>query len=178
MTIRLVNTADTLPRDADRTLIEWRRENQQAVNRALNIPSFSVHRNGSNQTAVVTATPTKLAWTTAEHDSHSYFDLTTNYRYTPKLQGVYAFHAQMRWTAAMAAGNPRTLEIYKNGAAVRATNFDSADSATATIAVAGLIVLNGSTDYVEVFVSQASGVNRDVIGTAVATFFHGHKVSD
>lgn len=164
--------------DMRRELETWRSELLQ-IGRLLNRPSFSVHRNGVTQ-GITTGTPVKVQWTTAEHDSHDYFDRATNYRYTPKVAGSFMFHTQSRWVDAMGAGQFRSLHIYKNGSSVRHAVVSPAggDTEGSTVTCAALLRMNGTTDYVEVFVGHDHGSDRDLSGAAAATFFHGYRVSD
>jgi hypothetical protein len=56
-----------------------------SVNTATSGPSFSVHKNGTNQT-VVTSTITLLTWSTESFDTNNNFDLSTG-RFTPTVAG-------------------------------------------------------------------------------------------
>ena len=155
------------------------RDDSRAINQALNIPAFRVHRNGSDQTSIATATHTRIAFTTAAIDTHSYFDVTTNYRYTPKIAGVYMFAVQVVWNYTFAAANTHIVQIYQNGASVAlGLQHYPAGSTGPTTAASTLLTMNGSTDYVDFFVYQNSGSSQPLLGTAIYTYAYGHKVCD
>jgi hypothetical protein len=176
MTIRLVSERDTLPLGTDRTFVDWRRESQPAINRALNIPTFRVHRNGTDQTAVATATYTKIQFTTRGIDSHTYWD-TTNYRYLPKIAGKYLFHLSIRWNYTP-GGELIAARLLKNGATVVADTAIYVDASQSNAQITTLVDMNGATDYVEFYCYQASGGPEDLIGADYHTFGEGFKVSD
>lgn len=172
-------------RDQNAQLMEWYREYQEGLNRALNLPSFRVHRNGSNQTAIVTATPTKVQFNSIANtgsgtdgdDDWKYFDLTTNYRYQPKIAGKYVFGFQAAFTAWV-ANSVLTLQIRKTGSTVNQTVTDMATTTPPVGQCHSRLYMNGSTDYVEFFVTQATGGNKDLDGGAAVTVAWGAKVTD
>jgi hypothetical protein len=202
MTIRQVRRIESLPeiprtledgrllryvQDENRALREWYREYQEGMNRALNLPTFRVHRNGSNQTAIADITTTKIAFNsvansaTAEgYDDFAYFDLTTNYRYTPKIPGVYLFSLNLRMVA-MVADKSLVVQIQKNGNGgimVASSRQITPTTTSPLLTAVGMCRLNGSTDYVEAWVYQDSGAPQDINGAATITFFAGGKVAD
>ena len=104
-----------------------------------------------------------------DFDTHSYFD-TTNYRYTPQIAGYY-------WVSTIvqtghsnnSASNNRFLEIwfYKNGTYYSPQFFfpiGNLNTAYFGGMKSELIYLNGSTDYVEVYV-KCEGNNRFILGS-------------
>ena len=170
------STTDAYHRELRRALD---RDDSRAINQALNIPAFRVHRNGSDQTGIATATHTRIAFTTAAIDTHTYFDVTTNYRYTPKIAGVYFFAVRAMWNYAFAAVNTHIIQVYQNGntAAVGQTVY-SAGGTGPTMYADTILTMNGSTDYVDFFCFQDSGSSRPLLGTATYTYAYGHKVCD
>lgn len=137
--------------------------------------AFLVHRNGSSQTGIATDTNTKIQFTTKVFDYGGAFDNVTNYRFQPKVPGLYQFFLNTLWALAMSE-NGRIAMIYKNGspAAITAiTNQSATDFLAANISVSALLALNGSSDYVEFYCSQSSGVNRDLYGVAEYTYAYG-----
>ena len=106
-------------------------------------PVFRAHR-GSNQT-VTANTFVKVALTTVGFDTIGGFDATTNYRYTPTVAGYYHFTGQVAGSAAARL----FANIYKNGSMISG----GTDNATAYRSqVSDIVYLNGSTDYVELWV--------------------------
>ena len=125
-------------------------------------PAFSAYGN-ADQT-ISNSTYTKVQYNVESSpgfDTNSCYD-TSNYRFTPNVAGYYLINAYTEWqgTASTAL---RSMNLYKNGAAVRrsqsisfATNGNTGNSFT------GLVYLNGSTDYVEIYVVQATGGNLSI----------------
>lgn len=138
-------------------------------------PTFNVALNG-NQT-VNSDTFTKLSFATENEDSHGWFDAVTNYRWTPKAPGIYRF-VVMAYALGLNDGRFFQCTYYKNGASDQlayrffspAANSDIGTSAAHTMS------LNGSTDYVEVFVYQDQAPSILISGTAGFSRFSGNRV--
>lgn len=134
--------------------------------------SFSVHRNGSNQTGIATAVATKVQLTTEEFDVGSYFDNATNYRWTPLVAGKYI----VSWRVEFLVGVDQTYGaigyLYKNGSLYKQGSVNAESGVGAASSVGSLTVsMNGTTDYLEVFGYQSSGGNQDINGAASSTYF-------
>ena len=116
---------------------------------AINGPAFSAYQSAT-QTLTGTVT-TKIQCQTEEFDTANCYDNTTNYRFTPNVAGYYQFNAA--WTANT---NPANLNItfYKNGVVEKRGQNIQANAATVT--VSALIYLNGTTDYVELYVFSST----------------------
>ena len=114
-------------------------------------PAFRAYRNG-NQTISATTT-TKVAFNAETFDTNNNYDSTTNYRFTPTVAGYYQVNAMIGFTTG--AGQ---LSLYKNG-----SNYQTGLEVTYNASLGGhipindLVYLNGSTDYIEVFVYLTSG---------------------
>jgi hypothetical protein len=129
-------------------------------------PAFSAYLSSASQT-MTAATWTKVILNSENFDTNSNFDSTTNYRFTPTVSGYYQFNCQIN--AASGSNTSVQGSIYKNGAAY--TKF----SVYATSAIlddwmiqqGALIYLNGSTDYIEMFV--LIGSTQNIIGNANIT---------
>lgn len=171
-------------------LYEWYRDYQERLNAAHNLPSFRVHRNGSNQTAVVSGVATKIQFTSTTSsatvegfDDWGYFDLTTNYRYTPQIAGKYLFGLHVLLVTPTVETVLQSV-ISKNGyvGGVNAIHRTIMTTGTTQATITGnpttLFTMNGKTDYVEFNIVQTSGANKDINGAADVTFAWGHKVSD
>ena len=128
-----------------------------------NMPAFSATAS-ANQT-ITNATNTKIQFNTKTFDTASAFDNTTNYRFTPLVAGYY----QVTGTVQMQsnATGPVYLFLYKNGSSYT-TLSSFANSVTLNNVTCGslLMYLNGSTDYIELYVSQSSGTSLTLYGTA------------
>lgn len=152
----------------------------------LTQPGFSVHRNGSAQTAVASSTFTKVRFTTEIYDTGSYFAHdaddsggATESRFTPTVAGNYLFVGGFN----IASLNNDTLalaSIYKNGAVHTYGQGASRGGAAAGFQqciVTGIVAMNGSTDYVELFAYHEHGASRDLAAATYQTYFMGVRVS-
>lgn len=126
-------------------------------------PAFSAQRTGAQ--AVTASTWTKIQFQTEEFDTANCYDNATNYRFQPTVAGYY----QITATAECASATSWAYtSIYKNGFDFK-RNSSGSGAGTGT-SVTSLIYLNGSTDYVEVYVYLQSSIN---IGGGDGTFFNG-----
>lgn len=116
----------------------------------VNGPAFS-----ANQTTTVTPssnTSTKITIDSKSFDTNNNFNSSTN-RFTPTVAGYYQFNGNALIQGATAT-NLSDIGIYKNGAgALSGTVFYSAATAYTSMqcSVSGLLYMNGTTDYVELF---------------------------
>lgn len=128
------------------------------------MPSFRAYRS-ANQLAVPSGSWTRVQCNVEEFDSNSNYDKDTNFRFLPTVAGKYLVNVK----CAIATFNTLSqfyLAIYKNGTAFTMTSVRNyAASATWTAGVfTAVISLNGSTDYIEFWVNQGSGSNKDLVG--------------
>ena len=161
--------------DLLKALNHWFRE-YQTLNKVVDIPSFRVHRNGVDQTAIATGTLTRIQFTTATLDTHTYWNSST-YRYTPKVPGVYYFQLTGRFVTWV-ADSFCTVAIYLNGSAVDAFRSTSHTTTAPSCQVSAVLQMNGSTDYVEFYTQQDTGGSADLYGGIPNTYAHGFKVAD
>ena len=117
----------------------------------VNGPAFSATQ-GSQ--AVNNATFTKLACATEEFDTNSNYDSATNYRFTPTVAGYYQINGYYYLNAILGGC---TVAVYKNGSVAKIGGFSVANSYGAASIISSLILLNGSTDYVELYGYQNTG---------------------
>ena len=98
-------------------------------------------------------------------------------RYTPQQEGWYQFEAFVQLTA-MVDGSQVILEIQKNGTRFSHLGMEHASN-TSAIGVGGAsppILMNGTTDYVEIFIFQNSGVAQNVSGSSNSSYFSGRFI--
>ena len=123
-------------------------------------PAFSV-----SSTALVSSTVstfTKITYDTEDFDTNSNF---ASSRFTPAVAGYYQFNATIAFSGIVTAGTKSQVTLYKNGSRFLDGNLAAQISGETTFtSVAGIIYLNGSTDYVEVFGFQTAGTQN--IGSA------------
>ena len=113
-----------------------------------NGPAFSAYKSG-------TQSFTQNSWTKAtfnleEYDTNSNFD-TTNSRFLPTVAGYY----QISCTGYInGSSTDLYMQLYKNGSGMSPPFYVNASITTSnfTLSFSNLIYLNGSTDYLELWV--------------------------
>jgi len=119
-----------------------------ATNVAGNGPAFGAYL-GSNQTGLSSGVFNKIQFNTEDFDTSNYFDSTTNHRFTPLVAGYYQINA-----SACLEGSTTIqrllIVVYKNGAGFL-RGGDMQTSGSFIVTVSGLIYMNGSTDYLEIY---------------------------
>jgi hypothetical protein len=139
-----------------------------------NMPAFYAFRATSVQ-SVSTTTFTKIQFNGESFDTANCFDSSTNYRFTPNVAGYYQINATVN-------SNYSTLkrllfQLYKNGSTynsladfdkgtAEASSFNSASGST-------LVYMNGSTDYLEVYVY----LNGTTSGSTLGVYFNPESTS-
>lgn len=131
-------------------------------------PAFSAYQ--SVLQSVPNITFTKLQLQAEEFDTDNAFDSATNYRFQPTVAGHYMVLGGVGFNGIGGIG----CVIYKNGAAYKRGVLHAPAVASYNVTVAALVQMNGSTDYVEMFVYQASGAAANTAPGADLTYFQGH----
>ena len=115
-------------------------------------------------------TDTKIQFDSEVIDTDNCYDNSTNYRFTPTVAGKYFVYAKIRLqTNANTSLAHSEVAIRKNNTPlietrnIQSANYLRADTPTAC----GIIDMNGTTDYLEVFgnMDSTSGIDG-VIGTS------------
>jgi len=144
---------------------------------ALKTPYFQAYNSGSQ--SVTNDTATKLTLNTKTFDSNSWFDATTNYRYTPLLAGKYRFTIQVYGQVATALSRVTGI-LYKNGSSYSQNDFLFTAGTFSSVNFTTTVDMNGSTDYVEAYgrIAGTGGSNAIAGGNSpLVTFFEGAYVS-
>jgi len=128
-------------------------------------PAFSAYQ--SSAQTISNSTWTKLQFQTEEWDTANCFDSTTNYRFTPNVAGYY----QVNMAVAYGPGTNSefTTALYKNG-----SNYKYFwDLSTTWYLVNGsvMVYLNGTTDYIELYMVQYSGSSKTLTASSQTTYF-------
>lgn len=136
----------------------------------LPVISFSAHKNGTNQTGVVTATQTKVTFATEVYDNGGLFDAVTNYRWVPppghvRVTGSVAYTSAVDQTYCQ-------VRLYKNGATFKRGLIVASGTLIQSVAVNAEDECNG-TDYYELYAEQNSGSNKDIDGVVNLTYLLG-----
>ena len=133
-----------------------------------NMPAFYAYRATSVQ-SVSTTTFTKIQFNAESFDTANCFDSTTNYRFTPNVAGYYQINATVN--ANYSTLKRLLFQLYKNGSnynslvdldkgTAEASSFNSASGST-------LVYMNGTTDYLEVYVY----LNGTTSGSTLGVYF-------
>lgn len=130
-------------------------------------PMFSAYAN-VNQ-AIIGSTFTKVLLQTEEFDTAGAFDNATNYRFQPTVAGYYRINGA--GTLSVVASGVY-VTVYKNGARFK----DGASGSLSGSTVSALVFLNGSTDYVELYIWHGSAGTLTLLGNANSTYFQGSLV--
>lgn len=106
----------------------------------------------------------KIALNTVAVDTNTWWNTGTA-RYVPQIAGRYLVTAQFHGTAAGTAGaTVWDLVITVNGAAVTTNRYPVNTGYGPELLVAGQVILNGSTDYVELWGAQSASATA-ITGT-------------
>jgi len=131
-------------------------------------PAFSAYATSSQ--SINSASFTKITFGTENFDTNNNF---ASSRFTPTVAGYYQISGATRVEAS--ATGEFILTISRNGTIVYRGINSSFASANALIGLnaSGLLYLNGSTDYVEMFVYQATGSSKNITGEPEITWMTG-----
>ena len=131
-----------------------------------NAPAFEAILTDNYQT-IADNTVVKVAFSNELLDTNNCYD-TTNYRFTPTVAGTYFVYARVAVNSNASANLQNCYAfIRKNGTTVHSTHFnhEGNNQRFTTGNVNGFVTLNGSSDYVEIFVQCAdSSGSADVYG--------------
>lgn len=131
-------------------------------------PCFSVYQNNVQS---IGAIPVKVVFDAEEFDTAGAFDSAGSSRFTPLTAGYYNVYARVSLTAPGTTTNIQT-SIYKNGVLVKTGPLNVSNPASSGFSAdaSGLISMNGSTDYLEVWVT--SNTTTSAPGSQT-TYFQG-----
>jgi hypothetical protein len=123
-------------------------------------PIFHAYRTAVQ--AVPNSTATKLQLDIIGYDSAGAFSTVLN-RYVPNVPGYYFFAGLTGLASggnAPSVGGVHVCYIYKNGVLVRRGSTAQCNNVEGGLSeVTGTLLMNGTTDYVELFVFQNSSVS-------------------
>lgn len=118
---------------------------------------YAIRSNASDQ-SFSSATYTKVQMNSVTVDTNSWFDSSTNYRYTPLWAGKYLVVAAVYVSGSTLAGGRISCAIYKNGSTTGENQtFVPSNGITTLAQAAGIVQMNGSTDYIEIYGRSANG---------------------
>lgn len=136
-------------------------------------PAFSAFQSTSSIN-ISNAVTTKVTLNGETFDTASCFDNSTNYRFTPNVAGYYQINACVY---PYLPGSPSFygfVYIYKNGSSHKQVGWVASGGNAISAAIQDLIYMNGTTDYLELYVNMSGqsgtvGVN----GGSTLTFMSG-----
>jgi hypothetical protein len=135
-------------------------------------PAFSAY--AGTTTSVTTNTWTKVTLNTEEFDTNNNF---TSSRFTPTVAGYYQINASVIITGNGAATTVGLVGIYKNATlAVTGTTSLNTVLNYALSVTSTLMYLNGSTDYIELYAYQNSGITLNAEASSTSTRFSASMV--
>ena len=125
-----------------------------------NMPAFSAYQSAAQ--TISNNTQTKVQCNTEEFDTNSNYDNATNYRFTPTVAGYYQVSGSICF---LITGSNAGCEvsIWKNGARFKAgVSMGLTTGGVERPSVSTLIYMNGSTDYIEFYAYQSSGLSTNI----------------
>ena len=132
-----------------------------------NMPSFSAYASGGQ--SISNNTATKIQFNTETFDTASAYDNATNYRFTPLVAGYYQVTLNVALNTMTGNAQP---SIWKSGAVYQYGNFPNTCAASPYWAnMTALIYMNGSTDYLEGYITQFSGGSIALQTSSFANIF-------
>jgi hypothetical protein len=133
---------------------------------AGNGPAFSAYASAAGS-GVSSYVFTKFLFDAEMWDTNSNF---TSSRFTPTVAGYYQINSTIQYGTVFAG----FASIWKNGADTKRGTW-STSANLQEVSVSGIVYLNGSTDYVEIYGYQNVAGNIPQYGASV-TFFDGALV--
>jgi hypothetical protein len=108
---------------------------------------------------------TKVALNQAQFDPQSWLNYANN-RIIPTIPGYYQFSSLGSWQVTTEFN--RSIQVRKNGAAITVADTFTAGG---TMELSDAVYMNGSTDYLELYVFQASAAAVNLDNNIAYTFF-------
>ena len=122
----------------------------------VNGPAFRAIASASQ--SFTNGTWAKITLGTEAWDTNNNFDSTTNYRFTPTVAGYYQVNGGYSFQGTASAGYTLITSIYKNGSElIRGAEMYSLTATFNQSVVNGVVYMNGSTDYIELYALVAGG---------------------
>jgi hypothetical protein len=135
---------------------------------AVNGPAFNA--NTVTAQSIPSSTFTKIQFNVKLFDTANAYDATTNYRFQPLVAGYY----QVNGNVSFGGGSVGycQISIYKNTSPlISGSGIPNNTSIGGMVTASSVIYLNGSTDYVEIYVWQNTGSSLALqTGTGFNTF--------
>lgn len=134
-------------------------------------PAFRAYANTS-QTIPGTGVQTKTIFGAETFDTNGNFASST---FTPLVEGYYQFNATVRMAGGSSTGECM-ITLWKNGNEyARGTNESGTEQGATfySMQVSDIAYANGTTDYFEIYIQQASGSDKDTTSGQNISYFSG-----
>ncbi len=140
-----------------------------------NVPACLAITSGTTTLATSAFTRIDLKGTPT-FDIGSFFDHTTNSRYTPTKAGIYHFDLVM-YLSTNTTTSDYGCALFLNSSFYQIGNFNTAGITTSIYTCSGLVKLNGSTDFVEMYGYNGNALSTAIVGNIAGyTTFHIYYV--
>ena len=136
------------------------------------VPSFEAYLSADQ--SVSDAVFAKVAVDTEVFDTDNCYDNTTNYRFTPTVAGKYFVQGKTFILSSTTSNLVSSIsEIRKNGSSYirQQTDYGTSRNSNDTISVHGIIEMNGTTDYLELW-------GRNNVASGGSPIFYGTNAND
>ena len=139
-----------------------------------NMPAFRAYV-ASSQT-VTNNVSTKVQLNAENFDTASCFDSTTNYRFTPNVAGYYQINAMIGSNGSSAL-TYNYIQLFKNGSVDSIAIYGPYSGSSNYGQLATLVYMNGTTDYLELYVTlSGTGTMTVYSGATIGTYMSGSLV--
>ena len=140
---------------------------------AVNGPAFSAYQ--SSAQSIPASIGTKVLFQTKEFDTATAYDATTS-RFQPLVAGYYQITSSLFFNLGVTS-LVTTIAIIKSGTAVKSSNTGTTNAnGYFSPNITALIYLNGSTDYIEIYITQLSVASQSLSASSAGTFFQAAMV--
>ncbi len=141
----------------------------------INYPAFEAYQTSTQTLTTLTITKAQLG--TERFDTDNCYDNSTNYRFTPTVAGKYYVYTQIVLYGTSDLDRARTF-IYKNGSLYSKGTVDPVNTTPlnqTSVGVSSVIDMNGSSDYLEIFV-EAQGAATLNIPNGTDSYFGAYRI--
>jgi len=168
------------PADTDELLISdagtIKRIDYSYLKGELNTPVLKAVLSGGQ--SISNATQTTMAFATEQVDTDSVYN-TSNYRFTPDVEGDYFFVVCGLIEHANAQNEYGDISVFKNGNKVISNRHANAtdNNLSSSLMCTGITHMNGSSDYAEASIYHNLGVSRTLDSNEDFTYFIAFRLT-
>jgi len=155
---------------------------------AVNGPVFSVYANNS-ATSITSGSQQVVTFNNKDFDTANCYNATSSstsqngltvpaWSFCPNVPGYYQINSAVRLNGAVGTGE-QMITVWKNGSEYkRGWNANGVSWATGwwSMSVSTLVYLNGTGDYVNIYIQQGSGSTETITGGSSISYFNGSMI--